>query len=172
MNKIAYIFILVFLSIFFQVLIGSAGLMFPATALIIFYLTIITDWQTGTITGAAAGSIVDILCVKTMILSPALLIITALIAILWLNKGDLKNLSLQIIPAAFISALCIFSDCFVACQTHEHGFYLLLIKLLLAILSLFLSCIIFPPFIMLMDKINATLNLNLYTKAQERIEKG
>ena len=171
MIKVVYIFLLIFTSIFIQILAGSAGLILPITALSIFYITIITEWQTGILTAAIAGSIVDILYGRTIFLSPALLVIIALLAVVWLYKGELKNLPIQTIPAGFISFIYICPELFVTYHVHEYGFYLLLGKLLIVLLSIILSSLIFPPLIMLMDKINTPLRLNLYTKSKERISK-
>ena len=171
MIKTVYIFLLVFISIFTQILVGSAGLILPITALSIFYLTIITDWQTGVLTAAITGSIVDVIYGREIFLSPVLLVIIALLAILWLYKGELKRLPVQTIPAGFISFIYICPDLFITYHVYEQGFYLLLEKLLIASVSLILSSLIFPPFIVLMDKINTPLKLNLYTKSKERISK-
>jgi hypothetical protein len=171
MIKVVYIFLLIFISIFIQVLVGSAGLILPITALSIFYLTIITDWQTGILTAAITGSIVDIIYGRTIFLSPALLVIVALLAILWLYKGELKYLPLQTIPAGFISFIYICPGLFVTYHLYEQGVYLFLEKLLIVLLSLILSSLIFPPFIVLMDKINTPLKLNLYIKSKERISR-
>ncbi len=171
MIKVVYIFLLIFISIFIQILAGSSWLILPITALSIFYLTIITDWQTGILTAAIAGSIIDIIYGKTIFLSPVLLVIIALLAILWLYKGELKFLPLQTIPAGFITFIYICPDLFVTYHVHEQGFYLLLEKMLILLLSIILSSLVFPPFIALMDKINTPLRLNLYTKSQERISK-
>ena len=171
MIKVVYIFLLIFISIFTQILIGSAGLILPITALSIFYLTIITNWQTGTVTAVIAGSIVDILYGRTIFLTPVLLVIIALLAILWLYKGELKYLPFQTIPAGLISFIYICPHLFFTYHVYEHGFYLLLGKFLIVLLSLILSSLIFPPFIILMDKLNTPLKLNLYTKSQERLSK-
>lgn len=171
MIKVVYISLLVFISIFMQILIGSSGLIVPITALSVFYLTIITDWQIGILTAAITGSIVDILYGRTIFFSPVLLVIMALLAVLWLYKGELKYLPFQTIPAGVISFIYICPDLFVSYHVYEQGFYLLMGKLLILLLSLILSSLIFLPFIILMDKINTPLKLNLYAKSQERIAK-
>jgi len=171
MIKVVYIFLLIFISIFTQILIGSAGLILPITALSIFYLTVITNWQTGVLTASIAGSIVDILYGRSVFLSPVLLVIIALLAILWLYKGELKYLPFQTIPAGFISFIYTCPDLLVYYHIYEHGIYLLLGKLLIILMSLILSSLVFPLFIILMDNINALLKLNLYTKSQKRISK-
>lgn len=171
MIKVVYIFLLIFISIFIQILVGSTGLILPITALSIFYITIITEWQTGILTAAIAGSIIDILYGRTIFLSPLLLAIIALFAVVWLYKGDLKKLPIQIVPAGCISFTYICPSLFTTYYMHEHGFYLLLGKLVIVLLSAILSSLIFPFFIMLMDNINTPLKLNLYKKSKERISK-
>lgn len=160
-----------FISIFLQLLIGATGLILPITALSIFYLSIISDWQTGIITAAVTGSVVDLLYGRTIFLSPLLLIIISLLAILWLYKGELKYIPFQFIPGGVISLIYICPELFFTYHVHEQGFYLFLEKLLIVLLSFILSSLIFPPFIILMDRINTQLKLNLYTKSQERIAK-
>ncbi|MCP4179564.1 MAG: hypothetical protein GY756_17525 [bacterium] len=169
MIHIAYIFIIIFISIFIQVLVGSYGFILPLTALSIIYLTIVYGWRKGIISAIITGIILDILYGRSTFLSPFTLVIISLFAILWLYKSNVENIQLQAIPggiAAFIYTLPIL---IVNYSSNERGIYLLFTSFILLVISILFGAFLLPICISVLDSINKILRINLYTEAKEKL---
>lgn len=171
MSRVIYIFLVLFLAMVFQIYLGNIGLIVPLTALLVFYLTIVFDWQMGMLSGVFAGIILDLLYGRTLFISPCINILVSILAIVWLHKGELKFLALQMFPAAILSLLYIVPFVYLTYQQTQHGFFLAMKGLGVIAVSTVISMLLFPCIIKVLDVINGPLGFDCYRTSDERIAK-
>lgn len=169
MGKFIYISLVLFFSLLLQIYTGNIGLIIPVMVLSVFYLTIIFDWQAGILSGVFAGATLDLLYGRSLFLSPFINIFVVFLAILWLHKGELKILTIQMIPASILSFIYIVPFVYLTYQQTEHGFLLVIENIGLIIASILMTVLLFPCIIKFLDMVNESLGFNYYRTSQERI---
>ena len=126
MIHLPYIFLLLFLSIFWELLFGSYGIIVPFTAVIIFYLTMIYNLKIGIMLAIIAGFLLDILYVRTFYLSPITLSFISFFSLFWLHKGIVKSIHLQMLPGGIIAFIYTFPILFINYFLYESGLIIFL----------------------------------------------
>lgn len=167
MDKFIYISLVLFFSLVIQIYTGNIGLIIPVMVLSVFYLTIIFDWQLGILSGLLAGVILDLLYGRSLLISPFINILASLFAILWLHKGELKILALQMIPASILSFMYIVPFVYLTYQRTEHGFLLAIENIGIILASVMITTLFFPCLIKFLDLINGPLGFNFYRTIQD-----
>lgn len=167
MGKLIYISLVLFFSLVIQIYTGNIGLIVPVMVLSVFYLTITFGWELGILSGLFGGIILDLLYGRSLFMSPFINIIASLFAILWLQKGELKFLALQMIPASILSFLYIVPFVYLTYQRTEHGFLLAVENIGIIIVSVIITTLFFPCLIKFLDMINGPLGFNFYRTTQD-----
>jgi cell shape-determining protein MreD len=108
MLKITFIFIILFLSIYLEVLCGSFGIIIPFTAFSIFYLSITYSLKSGILIGFIAGTILDTLYGRTFLISPFLMAGITLLADYWLYQGEPESPIIHFLPGLAVTFLYVF----------------------------------------------------------------
>ena len=158
----AFIFLIVFISIYLEVLAGSMGIIVPLTASSIFYISIAYGWRSGLVLSLIAGTVIDMLYGRTMLITPYCMMITVAVSFLWLHKGDPVSTLPNLIPgslAAFIVAFPLLLMNAYFNGTYLHNFYLL-------IFSILCGAFMLPVIIGILDFIAEKQRLPLYRKAR------
>ncbi|MEI6054910.1 MAG: hypothetical protein WCR55_02525 [Lentisphaerota bacterium] len=167
MGKLIYISLVLFFSLVIQIYTGNIGLIIPVMVLSVFYLTITFGWQLGILSGLLGGVTLDLLYGRSLFISPFINIIASFFAILWLHKGELKFLALQMIPASILSFLYIVPFIYLTYQQTEHGFLLAIENIGAIIASVLITTLLFPCLIKFLDMINGPLGFNFYKTTQD-----
>lgn len=103
-----FIFLVIFLSLYFEVLAGSLGIFIPLTALSVFYFAIHRGWAAGMFIGLLAGTFLDLLYGRTMLLSSFTMMLAAGLSVFWLHKGEPESILLHFLPGAFVAFITTF----------------------------------------------------------------
>jgi hypothetical protein len=172
MIHLPYIFLLMFISIFCELFFGSFGIIIPFAAVIIFYLTMIFNLQTGIILAVTAGFLIDILYGRMLFISPVTLSITAFFSIFWLRKGVVSRIHLQMLPGGTVSFIYAFPLVIVNYFLYERGFFLFFIDMLIVSSAVFFGAVLLPIVILLLDTVNAKLKINLYTDSKKKLNES
>jgi len=164
----AFIFLMLFCSIYFEILIGSLGIIIPFTALTIFYFSITKGWITGMLLGLIAGTILDLLYGRIYLLSSFSMISIAGLSIFWLHQGDPESVLLHFLPGALIAFLSVFP--ILLLNTIFYGAIInnLFILTFSSISGAILLPIIIPFYDILAKKIGITQYKGAKSRALER----
>ena len=160
MHFFFYIFSVLFCSVLFSMLLGNSGITFPLPAAAIFYLGVVYHWRVGVISAALTGVTIEMLYGSSTFMPLSLLLII-IIAQLWLNNYDTKNLSALTVPGAIIG-LILFTPQLSQYQASWSSLFYLTPKLLYSIISMM---IITPLTIYLLDKISKATGLPQFKEA-------
>jgi hypothetical protein len=171
MSKAIYISLILFFSLLIQILFGISYLIIPVASLSVFYLTIVFGWAEGFASAVVSGIVLDILYGRTFLISPLINIISTILALLWLHKGELKILSFQMLPAGVIGMFYILPLIYNTYQQTEHGIILALKNIGIIIVSLAITCAFLPCIIRFLDAVNVPLGFHLYRTSQEKLDK-
>ena len=165
MATAAFIFIIVFFSIFFEVLAGSIGIIIPLTAISVFYISVTFGWRKGVVISLIAGSVVDLLYGRTVLLSPLLMVLTVMAGLLWLHKGDPVSILPNLIPGTLTAFIVTFP--FLALSAYFYGNYLHNFYLLT--FSMVSGSLLLPLIIAFLDSMAERQKLPLYRKAKAAV---
>ena len=102
-----FIFLLIFLSIYIEVLAGSMGILFSLTALSVFYFSISHGWSVGLFVGLCAGTILDMLYGRGLLLTQFSMMMVTGFSVFWLHHGEPESVLLHFLPGAVISFIAI-----------------------------------------------------------------
>ena len=172
MIHLPYIFLLLFISFFCEMLFGSYGIIIPFIAVMIFYLTMIYTLKIGISLAVIAGLILDILYGRMFYITPLTLSVISFFSIFWLRKGVVKSIHLQILPGGAASFIFTFPLLAINYFLHASGFYLFFINILILLLAIILGAILLPITIFILDAINTKLKINLYTNSKKRLNES
>jgi len=164
MLKAAFIFILLFISIYFEVLSGSFGIIIPFTAFAIFYLSITYSLKSGIFFGFLAGTVLDTLYGRTFLISPFLMAAITLLADYWLHQGEPDSPFLHFLPGTAVTFLYVFPLMLFNIVFHNIAFS----NSLNAFFALPAGAFILPFYITISDYIAYLTNLPQYRFAKKR----
>lgn len=170
MIHVAYIFILLFLALLFQLFLGSVGIVFPLCSLIIFYLTVVYGWKIILFPAMITGAMLDLLYGRTFCLSLITLPVVVFWAVLWVDKGIPHDIYLQFIPAVISTLIYCLPIFIINGYFFNLGASYLIISLILFILIIFISIFVFIPLVLMLDFLNFKLRINLYRTSQKRLK--
>ena len=169
MIHLPYIFLLLFLSIFCELLFGSYGIIIPFTAIIIFYLTMIYNLKIGIILAVIAGFLLEILYARTFYISPITLSFISIFSVFWLHKGVVKGIHLQMLPGGIVSFIYTFPILLINYFLYESGLIIFFTNILVLLGAIIFGAVLLPITILLLDTINIKLKINLYADSKKRI---
>lgn len=158
----AFIFLTVFISIYLEVLTGSMGIIVPLTGAAVFYLAIAYGWRTGLVISLVAGSAIDMLYGRALLITPYCMMLTVFASLLWLHKGDPVSALPNLIPGALTAFIVTFP--WLALNTYFNHNYLQ--NLYLLIFSVLCGALMLPILIPIFDYIAEKQGLPLYRKAK------
>ena len=165
MYNALFVFFVIFISVYLEVLFGSFGLLLPCTALSVFYLSVTHSVKIGIIIGILAGTTLDILYGRQIMLSPFCMIVIALLGHYWLFQGEIDSLLLHFLPGAaiaFISVVPIVLFNVIFLNTSLSN----LINCFLAIIA---GGVILPFLIAILDYFAGITGLTQYKTAKQRM---
>jgi len=164
MFVIMFVFLVIFLSLYFEVLVGSMGIFIPLTSLSVFYFAINRGWIAGMFIGIIAGAALDLLYGRTMMLSPFTMMFIAIISVFWLHKGEPESVLLHFLPGAFVAFIVTFPILFINSCLYEsfmQNFFNL-------VFSTVAGAMLMPVMIPLYDALAEKAELPLYRGAKAR----
>ena len=168
MYNAIFVFLVIFISVYLEVLFGSFGLLLPFTALSVFYLSVTHSVKIGILIGIIAGVILDMLYGREMMLSPFSMIIIALLGHYWLFQGEIDSLFMHFLPGAgiaFVSVVPIVSYNVIFLNTSLSNF----INCFFAIIA---GGIMLPFLIAILDHLAGITGLTQYKTAKQRMLDG
>lgn len=158
----AFIFLVIFLSIYLEVLAGSMGIIVPATAIALFYLSIAYGWRCGLLVSLIAGTVIDMLYGRSMLITPYCMMLTVPVSLIWLHKGDPSSILPNLIPGSIAAFIVAFPPLLINAffnGIYLHNFYLL-------VFSILCGAFMLPVVISLLDFVAERQRLPLYRKAR------
>lgn len=106
MNRFCHVFLILFTTIYVELLLGSYGVVFPLVPVVVFYLTASLGWRTGLLLACLAGFVVDCLYGRSYASIGAL---TALacsgLAVLWSRGGEPGSIAALMLPGAVLGVV-------------------------------------------------------------------
>ena len=169
MIETVFIFLILFFSIYFEIISGSFGVVVPFLAFGLFYISVVYGFKTGFVLSLIAGFILGILMGKSTFTLPCLLIIVTIFAAYWVRKGVVKVIHLQVIPGVVIAFIYAFPLLFFNYCSYDSGFLLFLFKIIQLALSIIVAGILMPFFVLVLDVASEKLDIPTYKKAQKKI---
>ena len=158
----AFIFLIMFFSVYSEVIIGSQGIILPLTSLSLFYLSISLGWRTGLLISIVAGTAIDMLYGRSYIITPFLMILTVGVSTVWLHRGDPVSILPNLIPGALAAFIVTFPPVAVGIyyrESYTDGFWLLSV-------SIVSGAFLLPVIISFLDTVAEKCGLPLYRKAR------
>ena len=172
MIHLIYIFLLLFISIFIELLFGSFSVIVPSVALLVYYLTMIYNLKAGIILAIISGFILDALYGRSLLISPVSFSVISIFSVFWLHKGVVSSIHLQMLPGSVISFIYTFPMLAINYFLYESGFILFFINILVLLITVILGAILLPIMILILDFINIKLKINLYIDSKKRLNES
>ena len=161
----AFIFLILFFSVYLEVLLGSAGIIVPLSAISIFYLAVTFGWKNGILLSIITGTVIDMLYGRTIIITPYLMMLTVAAGTFWLHKGDPVSIMPHLIPGATVALIITLP--FLAFNAYRTDMFLNnLYKLTISIVS---GSLLLPMMIAFFDYLAFKQGMPLYRKAKAAI---
>ena len=169
MIEAVFLFLILFLSIFCEVIFGSFGLIVPVSACAIFYISVNYGWKLSIVLSLLTGLVIDVLFGRHGFLTSYLLFFISIFAVYWLHKGILKIIRLQVIPGIFIGLIYAAPQLLSCYFAYDSGFLLFLYKIISLMFTIILSAALLPFMVLIMDSFSEKFDLPLYVKAKKRL---
>lgn len=153
-----------FLSIYFEILAGSLGIIVPFTALSVFYFSVTFGWRSGLFIGLLAGTVLDMLYGRTLMLTPIAMLTVAVFSVVWLHQGEPESVLLHFLPGAITAFITVFPILLINSIYYSAFFN----NFLILVFSTIAGAMLLPMMIPLYDAIAKKLDLLLYQGAKNR----
>jgi cell shape-determining protein MreD len=160
-----FVFLVIFISVYIEVLFGSFGILLTFTAFAVFYLAVTHSVKIGVIIGIIAGITLDMLYGRTMMISPFSMIFIAILGHYWLFQGEIDSLLMHFLPGAataFISVFPIILFNVLFLNTSLNNF----INCFFAVIA---GGAILPFYIAILDHLAGITGLTQYKTAKQRM---
>ncbi|HBC87096.1 MAG TPA: hypothetical protein DCZ94_09095 [Lentisphaeria bacterium] len=164
----SYIFLVLFTSIMFEVMVGSLGVILPLAAMAVFYFSMVYGWRIGICLGFFSGLAIDMLYCREMPVSALSFMAVSGVTIFWLLKGETKDFFLHAIPGVLVSAVTVLPVVFIYWRGILLGGIWDLVFIIL--FSLISGAVFLPFMVFFLDLLSELLGMELYRKARENIE--
>ena len=171
MTRVAFIFMLLFLAIYAEVMSGSFGMIIPLTVLAVFYVSVTYGWHVGMAVGGTAGIIIDSLYGRSPCFSAFTMAGVAGLAMFWLYKGDVRHLRFQVIPGLVIPVIYILPPLAQNFLSLGPGVFAFVDDATMLVAAGLVGCIILPVMVLALDAFNSLFKLEEYMKAKDRLAK-
>ena len=168
MPELAFIFLVLFTSIYVEVLFGALGWLIPLTALAVFQLSIVYGWRSGMLAGVLAGAVLDSLYGRPFLITPFAMIAVSLSSVFWLRVGDTNSILPNFLPGAIAGFISASPPLLLNLWWHKSLF----LNLDILLLATAAGAVILPAMIALLDFISEKSGLNLYKKAKAAAKNG
>ncbi|MFZ2653315.1 MAG: hypothetical protein WAX69_00220 [Victivallales bacterium] len=163
-----YIFLVLFVSIMLEVMLGSANVIIPLTGMSLFYFSMVHGWRIGLFLGFFSGIVVDMLFGREFPVSALGFMGVSGVTAFWLLKGETKDVYLHVIPGVLTGLVSILPVILVYWKDMALcGAGDVFILLLIALAS---GAFLLPFLIFLLDSVSEWLGMELYRNARENIE--
>ena len=166
--KFFYICFFLILAVPGELFLQSFGLSFPFAAFFIFYASTAFGWKYALFAAFAASCGLDLATGEAHFYSLAGLFITILLSRFWLYKVESDSIFLHIIPGGLIPFIMRGTSFIFHGGTSLHEFLYNLAGLLGGIIC---GMIYLPLVILLLDTLNESMGLALYSNAKLELEK-
>lgn len=170
--SVIFIFFVIFLSVFLEILSGSFGLIVPVSAMAVFYITAVYEWKIGMISALISGVAVDLLYGREIIFTPFFLMLAVVISIFWLYKGETKSLLIHFIPGGVCGALVSLPPLLIFSLGPDDGaagFVRTIHIISQFMFSIVVSALWLPLFLLVVDTLSGWLGLEIYATVKERL---
>ncbi|HCE45557.1 MAG TPA: hypothetical protein DET40_18610 [Lentisphaeria bacterium] len=163
-----YIFLVLFMSVMLEVMLGSASVIIPLTGMSLFYLSMVHGWRVGLFLGFFSGIVVDMLFSREIPVSALSFMAVSGVTAFWLLKGETKDVLLHAVPGVLtalvtvLPLILVYWKDMMLCGAGEVS-----ILLLIAMAS---GAFILPLLILILDFLSEWLGMDLYRNARENIE--
>lgn len=101
----AFFFILAFAGTGVEIYFASFGIIFPAAAIALFYMSCISGWPTGLVSAFLCGIFLDAVFARDIPCAAPALLPIPLMAYLWIEKGETRSAAAQFIPGMLCGAV-------------------------------------------------------------------
>jgi len=169
MIHLSYIFLLMFISFFFELYFGMYKLILPFTAISIFYLTIIYSPKTGIILALVTGYFLDTLLGRMLYISPFTLVLVSLFAYFWLHKGVVESIHLQILPGAGTAYIYTFPLIISSFLINAITLYTFFNSVLILLVAIVFGSLLLPILILILDPINSKIKISRFTETKKML---
>ena len=164
-----YIFMIMLILFWLQLLFGSLALHLPLCVGGIFYITIAFSWRRGIFWAVLSGISLDLLYYREFFLSTWAFVAVVIFAEYWLRKNDMRHLRNSIFPGmiiAFISVLPIW--------IYKLSMFNNIVGVLKDMLpiTIFVSCLnalLLPLIVLLLDEFGEKVKMPLFNQANKRL---
>ena len=169
MIRATFIFLILFFTIYIELIFGSFGLVLPAVACAVFYFAVNYGWKLTLIIAIIAGMLLDILFGRGTFYSPFTFIAVTIFGSYWLHKGVVKVVSIQWIPGVMVALISSAPVFFSTYSRYDSGFILLIFMLLKFLSSLILGGLFLPMLVLILDVLSVKFELPEYFNAKKRL---
>lgn len=164
-----YLFMLIFLAVLFQTLIGNCGISIPLLPVIVFYITISFGWQRGVFCAVCGGLVIDALYGHNLLVTPFIMLMVSGFAVFWLFYHQVKPLIVNTIPGAIVAFLVIMPQTMAKIAENGLGLFLIREWLPQILCSMVFSGLLLPLTIFCGDYFCRRLNLPTYLDAKNQL---
>ncbi len=171
MTRAAFIFLLLFLAVYLETVLGSFGMIVPLTVLAVFYVSVTYGWRIGVTVGVTAGIVLDSLYGRSPYLSVFTLSASAVLAMFWLYKGDVKRLRFQVVPGLLAPIIYLLPPLAQNFYSHGPGLFEFVDDATMLLATGILGALALPLMILGLDAFNSLFKLDEYTTARDRLLK-
>jgi uncharacterized membrane protein len=162
-------FVCFFSAVLAEVMLGDIGIVIPLTAMAVFYFSVSFGWQPGLIVAVMAGSTVDLLYARSIILSPLLFGVISLMSIFWLLREESKSPLMNTIPGLFIGLLAVLPPAGAGLWNTGISYSSLSQTVSNSFLGIFSAVLGLPVMIVLLDELSSRTGLPGFRGARDRI---
>jgi len=163
----AYLFLMLFLSVYLEILFGTFGIILPLTALLIYYLSAVFGWGVFLFIGIIAGIFIDSLYGRSIFISPAVLGGVAMIPAFWTPNPEKVPLMLYTLPGMIASAGTVGPVLLLHNLTEGISLQSGLHQLSQLLFAVFCGAILMPSLILLLDFIAFKLGIETFRKIRK-----
>jgi len=165
---LVYLFSVFFISISLEVLSGSFGILLPITALIIFYFTVTYCWEYGIFLAGICGIITDSLFARDIFYSPFVFFAVVLFGALWLRRAESKMLLAHLFPGGIIAVITTAPHLITGTFSLGVSVQAIMQNISTLIFSVFISAMLFPLIIVILDSFSKYFGFELYVDARDK----
>ncbi|OGV45546.1 MAG: hypothetical protein A2017_12075 [Lentisphaerae bacterium GWF2_44_16] len=170
MTLISYIMLTMALSITAEIFCGSVGLLLPLPALFVFYFSAVENWPLGVLTGAVAGTVIDVLYARDFLYTPFLMALAASAGSFWISRSESKSIALHCLPGALIAAIYCAPLFFSALSASRFSFYSVFHAFSGIVFGIIISALALPLIVICMDLLGETMGFRLYRNARDKTQ--
>lgn len=169
-----FIMVLMFFTLWLEVMLGAYGFWIPLCSYLVFYVSVTWSRQTGIAVALTLGACMDMLYFRENMYSATLLLIVVPAAVVWLVKADDKAWWMRVVFGVFLGAAWVVPQ---ALYNSFHlgwtpGHDLLLRNAMTSVFVIIFSGALLPVYIAWVDSMSERMGIARFDKAREQIIHG